>query len=177
MKLTEKQLSTKVIYDGVIVKLRVDEVELENKEKAKREVVEHCGAVCVLPITDDGLVYMVRQFRYAFSETILEIPAGKLDSPDENPVEAAKRELEEETGLKAKELVYIGDFRPSVAILTEVIHMYVARGLYSGSQNLDEDEFLEVEKYPLEKLVEMVMSGEITDGKTIAAVLKVKLMT
>lgn len=176
MKLTEKQLTSKRIYDGAIVHLRVDEVELENGEKANREVVEHCGAVCVLPITDDGIVYMVRQFRYAFGEAILEIPAGKLDSKEENPLEAAARELEEETGLKARELVYIGDFRPSVAILTEVIHMYIAKGLYNGKQHLDDDEFLEVEKYSLDNLVEMVMSGEITDGKTIAAVLKAKLL-
>ncbi|MEG0693402.1 MAG: NUDIX hydrolase, partial [Oscillospiraceae bacterium] len=118
----------------------------------------------------------VRQFRYAFQETILEIPAGKLDGPNENWADAARRELEEETGMKTDELVYMGEFRPSVAILTEVIHMYVAKGLYNGKQNLDEDEFLEVEQYPLATLVEMILSGEIKDGKTIAAILKVNAM-
>lgn len=176
MKLTEKQLSTKRIFEGSVIKVRVDEVLLENGERAIREIVEHGGAVCVVPITDDNMVYMVRQFRYAFGETMLEIPAGKLDSPDENFVEAALRELEEEIGMKTNELIYLGDFRPSVAIFTEVIHMYVAKGLYKGAQHLDDDEFLEVEKYPLETLVEMVMSGEITDGKTIAAILKVNTM-
>lgn len=176
MKLTEKQISTKRIFEGSVIKVRVDEVLLENGEKANREIVEHGGAVCVLPLAEDNTVYMVRQFRYAFSEAMLEIPAGKLDSPEEIWAEAAIRELEEETGMKTNNLIYIGDFRPSVAIFTEVIHMYVAKGLYKGEQHLDEDEFLEVEKYPLDTLVSMVMSGEIKDGKTIATILKVKLM-
>lgn len=176
MKLTEKQISTNKIYDGRILKVRVDEVLLENGKTTKREVIEHNGAVCVVPITDDNTVYMVRQFRYPFNETILEVPAGKLDSKDEKWEDAAIRELKEETGMQTDDLVYIGDYRPSVAFLTEVIHMYVAKGLHKGKQNLDDDEFLEVEKYPLQKLVDMVMSGEITDGKTIAAILKVNNM-
>ncbi|MFZ2539070.1 MAG: NUDIX hydrolase [Oscillospiraceae bacterium] len=176
MNLTEKQVSTKTIYDGCIIKVRVDEVLLPNGEMAKREVVEHNGAVCVVPITDDNMVYMVRQFRYAFNEAMLEVPAGKLNSLDEVWADAAIRELEEETGMKADELIYIGDFCPSVAIITEVIHMYVAKGLHKGEQNLDDDEFLDVEKYPLATLVSMIMSGEIKDGKTIAAILKVNTM-
>ncbi len=176
MELTEKQLSTKTIYDGSIIKVRVDEVLLPNGETGKREVVEHSGAVCVVPITNDNMVYMVRQFRYAFGETILEIPAGKLNDENENWADAAMRELEEETGMKTDELIYIGDFYPAVATYTEVIHMYVAKGLHKGEQNLDDDEFLEVEKFPLSTLVDMIMSGEIKDGKTIAAILKVNLM-
>ena len=173
MKLTEIQRSTKRIFDGHVIKVRVDEVLLENGEIATREIVEHNGAVCVVPITDDNMVYMVRQFRYAFQEAMLEIPAGKLDSLDEDRDDAARRELEEETGMKTDHLIYLGEFRPSVAIMTEVIHMYVAKGLYKGAQNLDDDEFLEVEKYPLATLVDMIMSGDIKDGKTIAAILKV----
>lgn len=172
MNLIEKTLSTKQIFDGIVVKLRVDEVELPDGKTAKREIVEHNGAVCVIPVLDDGRVPMVRQFRYAFNETMLEIPAGKLDTTSEDWEAAARRELSEETGLTAKTLVYLGDFRPSVAIFTEVIHMYMATGLTQGECHLDEDEFLEVEYYQLDKLVEMVMAGEITDGKTIAAVLK-----
>lgn len=176
MKLTEKQISTKRIYEGRVIKIRVDDVLLENGETAKREVVEHNGAVCVVPITDDNMIYMVRQFRYPFNETILEVPAGKLNGPDEVWADAAVRELEEETGMKTDNLIYIGDYYPSVAFLTEVIHMYVAKGLKNGSQCLDEDEFLEVEKHSLSSLVEMIMSGEIKDGKTISAILKVNNM-
>lgn len=173
MELTEKTLSSTEIYNGAVLKLKVDEVLLPNGETAKREIVVHNGAVCVLPIDDEGYVYMVRQYRYPFSEAMLEIPAGKLDSPDEDWLSAAKRELSEEVGLTASDFRYIGDIRPSVAIFTEVIHMYFARGLQKGKQHLDDDEFLNVEKYKLSELVEMVLKGEITDGKTIAAVLKV----
>lgn len=174
LDIIEKKVASKEIYNGAVVKLRVDDVELPNGEKAKREIVEHTGAVCVLPIDDDGTVYTVRQFRYAFLEPMLEIPAGKLDSNDEEWLSAAKRELSEEVGLTAENWIYIGDFRPSVAIFTEVIHMYLARGLKKGEQHLDEDEFLNVERYPLDTLVDMVMDGSIKDGKTIASVLKVK---
>ncbi len=172
MELIEKQISTKRIYDGKVVSLRVDEVLLENGNTAVREICEHKGAVCVVPMDDDGTVYMVRQFRYAFGEAMLEIPAGKLDYVDEDKEGAARRELEEEVGLRANEMIYLGAFRPSVAIFTEVIHMYLARGLEKSTQHLDEDEFLNVERYHISKVFDMIMNGEITDGKTIGAILK-----
>ncbi len=175
MGMEEKTIDTKRIYEGRILNLRVDKVLLPNGRESFREVVEHHGAVCVVPITAEGMVYMVRQFRYPFNETVLEIPAGKLD-PGEQIWDAANRELEEEIGQKAAELIYIGDVRPSVAYLTEVIHMFMARGLTPTRQHLDEDEFLEVETYSLDALTDMILENKITDSKTIAALLKAKLL-
>ena len=171
--LYEKTVDTKRIYEGKILNLRVDQVLLPNGREASREVIEHSGAVCILPLTSDNKVYMVRQFRYPFNEEMLEVPAGKLE-PGEVLSDAANRELEEETGMKAGELIYLGEFRPSVAYLTEKIHMYLARGLWETQQHLDEDEFLNIEVHSLDSLVEMAMQGEITDGKTVAILLKVK---
>lgn len=173
MRLEERTVDTKRIYEGKILNLRVDKVLLPNGKESVREVVEHGGAVGVVPVAEDGTVYMVRQFRYPFNETILEIPAGKMD-PGEQVWDAANRELEEETGMKAGELVYMGEIRPSVAYVTEVIHLYLARGLVATRQHLDDDEFLNIERYPLEALYEMVMENKLTDCKTVAAVLKAR---
>ena len=175
MNLEEKTVDTKRIYDGKIINLRVDTVQLPNGRETYREVIEHGGAACVVPVTEDNMIYMVRQFRYPFNEEILEIPAGKLDA-GEQVWGAANRELEEEIGMKAGELTYMGELRPSVAYLTEVIHMFLARGLKKTQQHLDEDEFLNVETYPFEAVVDMIMAGKITDAKTIAAVLKAKAL-
>ena len=172
-KLVEKKLASERIYEGIVLKVYKDTVELQNGKKSFREVVRHNGAVAVLPITDEGDVICVRQYRYAFDRVMLEIPAGKLDTPDEDHREAALRELREETGATCSELVYIGDLNPSVAILDEVIHMYYAKGLEFGESDPDDDEFLEVEKIPLVKLKQMVIDGEIRDAKTQIAVLKV----
>ena len=175
MALEEKQISTKRIYDGKIVNLRVDTILLPNGREATREIIEHVGAVCVVPVMPDGTTYMVRQYRYPFPEAVLEIPAGKLDA-GEQPVDAANRELEEEIGMKASELIYMGEFRPSVAYDMEVIHMYLARGLVKTHQHLDEDEFLNIEAYPLDQIYSMILDNQLTDGKTIAAVLKAKAL-
>ena len=172
MELFEKKIDSKKIFDGKIVKLFVDTVELPNGQLATREIVRHPGAVCVLPLTDDGEVIMVRQFRYPFNEVMLEIPAGKLDSPDEDPLEAAKRELREETGAVAKKITYLGRIDPTPALINEKIYLYLAQGLTFGERELDDDEFLSVEAYELKDLVEMVMSGEIKDSKTQIAILK-----
>lgn len=174
-QLTEKTVDTKRIYEGKILNLRVDDILLPNGRSAIREVVEHGGAACVVPVTEDGMVYMVRQFRYPFNEMVLEIPAGKMD-PGEVPSDTAKRELEEEIGHRALELTYMGEIRPSVAYLTEIIHMYLARGLTPTAQRLDDDEFLHVEKYPIDALVDMIMDNQISDSKTIAAILKAKII-
>lgn len=175
MELIEKQIGTKEIYDGKVIKVRVDDVLLENGENAIREIVEHGGAACVIPIDEDKNVYMVKQFRYAFGEVMLEIPAGKLDA-GEQPIDCANRELEEEIGARAKELTYLGELRPSVAIFTERIHMYLAKGLTFTNQHLDDDEFLEVYKMPLDTLYDMVMKGEIKDAKTAVCILKAKAL-
>ena len=171
--LTEKRLSGELIYDGCVVHLWRDEIELPDGGRGVREIVRHVGAVAVLPLTDKGEVICVRQYRYPFAEVLLEIPAGKLDSPDEDIIEAARRELREETGAVGGELIPLGTLYPSVAIFDEKIHMFAAVGFDMGETDRDEDEFMEVERIPLPKLVEMVMSGEIRDAKTQTAVLKV----
>lgn len=170
----EVQLQSSRIFEGKILNLRVDDVRLPNGKNATREIVEHNGAVCVVPVAEDGTVYMVRQFRYPFQETMLEIPAGKLDG-DELPCAAANRELEEEVGVTAAELTYLGEIRPSVAYLTERIHVYLARGLTPTQQHLDEDEFLNIETYSLDALTGMILDGKISDAKTMAAILMVKM--
>lgn len=171
--LTEKRLSGELIYDGCVVHLWRDEIELPDGGRGVREIVRHVGAVAVLPLTDKGEVICVRQYRYPFAEVLLEIPAGKLDSPDEDIIEAARRELREETGAIGGELIPLGTLYPSVAIFDEKIHMFAAVGFDMGETDRDEDEFMEVEKIPLSTLVDMVMSGEIRDAKTQTAVLKV----
>lgn len=171
-KLWEKELSSKLIYDGRVVHLYVDEVELPDGAKSIREYVKHIGAVAVLPLTDAGEVICVRQYRHAHRCILTEIPAGKLDSRDEDHVEAALRELREETGARCERLTYLGLFRSTPAILDEKIDLYLAEGLTFGDTDPDEDEFLEIERIPLATLVDRVLAGEITDGKTQVAILK-----
>jgi len=175
-ELEEKKVSSSQIYDGKIVKLFRDTVTLPDGNPAFREVIRHPGAVCVVPITDDGDVICVRQFRYPFSKVTLEIPAGKLDGKNEDHASAAMRELREETGATCGELVYIGEAWSSPAILDEVLYMYYAKGLTFGKADPDEDEFITSERIPLEKLVSMILSGEICDGKTQVAVLKTAML-
>ena len=176
MRLEEKTISSKLIYDGKVVKLYEDEVELPNGRPATREYVRHVGAVCILPLTDDGQVVLERQYRYPFDEILTEIPSGKLDSPDEDPTLAALRELQEETGIVPREIVYLGDYLGSPAIFGERIRMFLARGLTFREQKLDEDEFLEVFQMPLQEAVEKALAGELPDGKTQLAVLRVHAM-
>lgn len=171
-RLQEKQLTTENIFDGQVLHVRFDNIELPNGNRATREVIRHIGAVCVIPITEDGKVIVERQFRYPVDTVITEIPAGKLDSKTEDRLEAAKRELREETGYTADEWIDMGDYCGAAAFCDERISMYMARGLHKGERDLDEDEFLDVYEVPLSELVEQVMSGEIFDGKTQVAILK-----
>lgn len=171
MELTEKKLSSEEIFDGVAIHLYRDEVLLPNGKQGVREVIRHPGAVCVLPITDEGNVIFVNQFRYAFNKVTLEAPAGKLDK-GELPLEAAKRELREETGLSANNIVYLGEMYTTPALIDEIIHLYLATGLVSGEQDLDEDEFINVSEMPLTEAVDMVMNGSIKDSKTQTLILK-----
>lgn len=176
MNLEEKQIKAEYLYKGRIINVRRDEAELPNGIIALREVVEHPGGVTVAALTDEDEILFVRQFRYPYSEVILEIPAGKRDSKDEAPLECGKRELKEETGAVAQKYIFLGELYPTPGYCGEVIYMYAATNLSFGQQNPDDDEFLEVERIPLEKAVEMIMSGEIKDAKTQAAILKLKLL-
>lgn len=175
MVLSEKTIEEEVVFEGRIITVRKDKAELGDGSIAPRELVIHSGGVCVVPLTDDNRVIMVRQFRYAFGEPLLEIPAGKLEKGEEHR-SAALRELEEETGAKCTSFEYLGVCYPSVAYLTEKIHMYLARGLSFGKAHLDEGEFLDVMQIPLDEAVEMVMRGEIPDAKTQIALLKTKMI-
>ena len=170
--LVEKQLKREEIFRGVALHVVRDEILLPNGKKSVREISLHNGAAAVIPILPDGRVIMERQFRYAHGKVMLEIPAGKLDTPDEPPLEGAKRELREETGAIAEKYTYLGAIAPSPALINEVIHIYMAEGISFGECDLDDGEFLDIEYYTLDELYEMVMKGEITDAKTQIAILK-----
>lgn len=172
--LTEKQLHREEIFRGVALHVVKDDILLPDGKRSVREISLHNGAAAVIPILDDGRVLMERQFRYAHGRIMLEIPAGKLNTKDEPPLEAAKRELAEETGAIAEKYTYLGSIAPSPALLDEVIHIYMAEGIRFGESHLDEGEFLEPVYYTLDQLFDMVMRGEITDAKTQIAILKAK---
>ena len=170
----EKELSSEQIFDGVVVKLFRDEVELEGGDKAVREFIKHPGGVCVAALDEEENLIMVEQFRYPFRRALTEVPAGKLEF-GEDPEECGKRELKEEVGADADSFEYLGCLYPTVAYDTEVIHMYLARGLHFGEQHLDEGEFLDVKKLPLKEAYRMVMDNEIPDAKTQMIILKTYL--
>lgn len=170
--LIEKKLTSKNVFDGRLLHVFSDEIELPNGGKSVREYIRHQGAVCVVPVTDKNEIIAVRQYRYPIGRITIEIPAGKLDR-GEKPLEAAKRELSEETGVESADIQYIGGLYPSVAYTDEIIHMYMAKNLKYGEMHTDEDEFLDVIKIPIDEFVKKIMDGEIMDSKTQAAVLKV----
>ena len=170
--LTERMTGSERIFDGVILHVYRDTVMLPNGSPAVRELIRHPGAVAVVPLTADDKVIIERQFRYPLGTVITEIPAGKLDNPTEDRLEAVKRELWEETGYTAEEWISLGDYHPAAAYSDERLTIFLARRLTKGAQHLDEDEFLHVEEAPLESLVEGVLAGRITDGKTQTALMK-----
>ena len=174
MDLTEKRISGEEKYNGVIISVTLDTVELCDGKQTLREVVHHPGGVGVLPMDEDGNVYMVRQYRYPVGAPVLETPAGKIDHHDEH-IATAERELSEETGFSADEYIDLGCCYTSPGYTDEIIHVYLARGLHKGKSHLDEGEFLNVEKLPFDALFGMVMRNEIIDAKTIIAVSKAKL--
>ena len=171
MNLEEKKIREEYIYKGSIIKLRVDDAQVPDGTIHKREVVEHNGGVCVVPVTDNGEIITVKQFRYPYMEVVKEVPAGKRDG-NEEPIVCGIRELKEETGCTAERFEYLGELYPSPGFCGEIIHMYAAFGLSYGDTDPDEDEFLLVEKTPIKELVEEILRGEIKDAKTQAAVLK-----
>lgn len=171
----ETAKETQYVYRGKIINVRRDAVVFPDGKESSREIVEHRGAVAIAAVDNAGYIYLVRQYRYAFDEELLEIPAGKLEAGEENTQkEAAIRELREETGLTADSVEYLGVIYPSVGMLTERIHLYLARGLTQGEMDLDEDEYLHVERIPVSQVEEMVRHGEIRDAKTICALFLIK---
>ena len=176
MKLYEETLSQDYRYRGRIINTRVDEARLENGAIALREVVEHPGGVCVAALTDERELLFVRQFRYPYGEVVLELPAGKRDKTNEDPLACGKRELLEETGATAERYRSLGKVYPTPGFCNEVIHLFLAEGLSFGEACPDEDEFVQVERIPLDVAVQMVMNNEIPDAKTQIAVLKTAML-
>ena len=175
MDLTEKKLARQEIYNGRVVHLHVDTVELPDGGTSIREIVDHPGGVAILALDEDGRVPVVRQYRYAFSRVMLEIPAGKREV-GEDPFVTARRELQEEVGATASQWTELGAILPSPGCYGETLYLYLARGLQCGDVCPDEDEFLECEWMPFEELYRLCMDGTVQDGKTVTAVLKVKLL-
>ena len=175
-ELTESKIESRRLFSGAVFDLEVDRVKLPNGKPSTRELIRHKGAVAVVPLFPDHTVAVEEQYRYAVDKILIEIPAGKLDSPDEDREEAAKRELREETGLVAGKLTCLGDYYGSPAIVDERITLYLATELSEGERSLDDDEFLSVRRIPLSDLADAILRGEIPDGKTQAALSRVMLM-
>ena len=173
MKFYEKQVETTTVYEGIIVNVRRDIAELQNGNRAMREVVEHPGGVGIVAVTKENKVLMVRQYRYPMEVEVLEIPAGKLDK-GEDPFECAKRELSEETGYTAGKYVDFGVMYPSPGFCRETLYLYLALDLKAGEMHLDENELLSVEEIQIDELMEKIMSNELCDAKTIIGIMKAK---
>ena len=174
MDMTEKTLASREVYRGRIIRVREDTVLLPNGKEGRREVVEHPGGVGILALDGDD-VLLVRQYRYAFSRVLTEIPAGKRE-PGEEPFVTAQRELREEIGATAGKWTELGALIASPGCYGEVLYLYMAQELTFGDTHPDEDEFLDVVRMPFDRAVELCMTGELTDAKTVTALLKGKLL-
>ena len=167
----EHKLSSEMKFDGKLIKVTYDIADVNGKE-AWREVVHHPGASAIVAIDEDNRIIMEKQFRYALNDYLLEIPAGKLDK-GEDPLVCAKRELEEETGIIASEWISLGTIATSPGFCNEVIHLYVAKGLSKGEIHWDEDEYVEVERYTFDELLQRIKEEKIKDSKSLSALLLV----
>ncbi len=167
----EKTVSSKRIYEGYVINVRVDTVKLPDGREAFRDIAEHPGGVGVVALTDDKKVLMVKQFRKPLEKAIYEIPAGKLDK-NEDIFVCGMRELEEETGFTCREMKYLGHMYPSPGFTDEITHIYFTDSLVKGTENPDEDEFLDVEQIDIIKAKEMILNNEINDAKTVFGILK-----
>lgn len=175
MKAEFKRLDRELVYKGSIIDFYKDTVLVPNGNVVKWDYIHHKGAAAVVPVNDKGELLMVRQYRNALDRYTLEIPAGGLNDKDEPTLDAAKRELEEETGYYTDDLELLITIRTTVAFCNEKIDIYLAKNLIPSKQNLDEDEFISIETYTLEALIDMIYSGEIEDSKTIAAIMAYKI--
>ena len=171
MELMEKTLDSRLVFDGRLLKIYRDEVELTDGGTSFREVVHHPGGAAVVALDDDGNVYLERQFRYPYHKVVTEIPAGKLE-PGEDPFEAIRRELQEEIGASAGRWDPLGYVMPSVGYTDEMLYLYFARGLTFGERHWDKDEFLEPFKLPFSEALAMALDGRINDAKTVCALLR-----
>ena len=169
-----QKISEKDIFIGKRVHLVTEEIKLPNEKIATWELIKHVGAAAVIPVDEKGKILMVKQYRNASDSITLEIPAGTLDAADEDPRDCALRELEEETGYRCENLDYLYKFYSSIGITNEIISIYIAKGLIPTSQNLDEDEFVEIVRYGLDELLDMCFDGRIVDNKTISSLLAYK---
>lgn len=169
-----KRLKRTEIYNGIRVHLVKERLLTPDGKEVDWELVLHPGAAAVIPVDDEGKIIMVRQYRLPGDSTTLEIPAGCLDAPDEDPKDCAYRELEEETGYKSDDIEFLYKFYASIGISDEIIYIYTAKNLIKSQQNLDEDEFVEVERYTLDELMEMIFAGQLLDNKTISSILMYK---
>lgn len=166
----EKQIKKRIVYIGRAVKFRDDEIILPNGKRANREFMEHPGAVAILPIDEEGRIIFVRQYRYPVLRETLEIPAGKLHNKKDNPLKRARAELKEETGFTARHMSHVLDFWPTPAFSDEVLKIYIAKGLKSGENSPDEDEFINWTAIDPQKALSLIARGKIKDSKTIIAV-------
>lgn len=168
--LTEKILHSNTIYQGKVLNLRIDTVELPDGRTSKREIVEHAEAVIIVPITREGQLLLVKQYRCAVGRNTLELPAGDIE-PGEELESSARRELQEETGCQPEELTRLFSVHSTPGICTEVLHVFLASGLTQLEQNLDDEEFIEVFPVSWEKAMQMIWSGEISDAASVAGIL------
>ena len=166
-----KRLSRELVYQGVIVDFYQDTMQIPNGNEAKWDLISHKGATAVVAVRDDGTLFMVRQYRNPLERMTMELPAGALNSRDEEPELCARRELEEETGYKAGKMEHLVDIYTTVAFCDEKISMYVASDLIPSKQNLDENEFLNVEVHTIDSLIQMIYEGKIQDSKTIVGLM------
>ena len=171
--LKETRIASEQKFSGRLIDLYLDQVELPNGQTSSREWIDHPGAVCIIPVLPDDKICLIRQFRYGPGEEFIEIPAGKLDS-GEAPLDCAYRELEEETGYRANKLTFLTNIHPAIGFSNEKMWMYLAEDLEKYENKLDQDEFLELLPTPLEKALDLIWSGKITDVKTIIGLLWAK---
>lgn len=174
MTFEEKTISREVVYEGRILTLVKEEVMTVSGKPATREMIEHNGGVGLVAVTDDNKIIMVKQFRKAIERDMLEIPAGKLEK-GEDPLSAAARELEEETGYTAENIEFMTKYYPSVGYIRECLYLYLCTGLSKGEAHPDDDEAIDTYSYTMDQLLDLIGEGRLEDGKSMAALMAAKI--